>query len=143
MTSASSSAAITGLLVSMNAYEVISLALHPYVLGTITEQVLFAVILHDRYNTKNNCQHASIFRIRRHTHHEVQVLSEQAESFRISSVFFYSSNMLGLINRVNPYVTNRNRKYEEIRQQSKGTSPVVVLKYYDPPVATATLLFYI
>ena len=126
MTSASSSAAITGSLVSMNAYEVISLALHPYVLGIITEHVLFAVMLRARYNTKNNCQHASIFRIRRRTHHEVQVLIEQAESLRISSVFFYSSYALGLINRVNLSVTNRNLKDEDMRQQSKATSPVVV-----------------
>ena len=96
-----------------------------------------------RYNTKNNFQHASIFCICRRTHHEVQVLSEQAESFRISSVFFCSSNALGLINRVNLSVTNRNRKDEDIRQQSKATSTVVILKYYDPTVATATLLFYI
>ena len=132
-----------GSLVSMNAYEVISLALHPYVLGIIPEQVLFVVICCSRYNTKNNFQHAIIFRIRCRTHHEVQVLSEQAESFYISSVIFYSSNALGLINRVNPSVTNRNCKDEEIRQQKKATCPVVVLKDYDPPVATVTLLFYI
>ena len=86
-----------GSLVSMNAYEVISLALHPYVLGIIHEQVLLAVMLPDRYNTKENCQQVIIFRIRHQTHHEVQVLSEQAESFRIFSVFFFSSNTLGLI----------------------------------------------
>ena len=45
--------------------------------------------------------------------------------------------------RVNPSITNRNCKDVDIRQQSKATSPVVVLKDYDPPVATATLLFYI
>ena len=44
---------------------------------------------------------------------------------------------------VNPSVTNRNRKDEDIGQQNKATIPVVILKYYDPPVATATLLFYI
>ena len=127
----------------MNAYEVISLAHHPYVLGIIPEQVLFAVILCARYNTKNNFQHTSIFCIHHHTQHEVQVLSKKADLFRISSVFFYSSNALGLINRVNPFVTNRNCTYEEIRQQSKRTSPVVVIKYYDSLVATAKLLFYI
>ena len=124
----------------MNAYDVIRLALHPYVLGIIPEQVLSAVMLRARYNTKNNCQHASIFCICRRTHHEVQVLIEQAESFRISPVFSYYSYTLGLINRINPSVTNRNRKDEDIRQQSKATSSVVVLKYYDPSVATATLL---
>ena len=55
--------------------------------------------------------------------------------------FSYSSYVLGLINQVNPSVFNRNCKDEDIRHQSKATSPVVVLKYYDPPVATATLLF--
>ena len=45
--------------------------------------------------------------------------------------------------RVNPSVTNRSRIYVDIRQQSKATSPVVVLKYYDPLVATSTPLFYI
>ena len=87
MTTALSSAAITGSLVSMNEYKVISLALHPYVLGIIPEQVLFAVILRARYHTKNSCQHASVFRIRRRTHHEVQVLNEQAEYFRIPRSF--------------------------------------------------------
>ena len=63
----------------MNAYEVISLVLHPYVMGIIPEQVLFAVMLRAGYNTKNSCQHASVFPIRRRTHHEVQVPNEQAE----------------------------------------------------------------
>ena len=63
----------------MNAYEVISLALHPYVLGIIPEQVLFAVMLCAHYNTKNSCQHVSVFTVRHRTHHEVQVLNEQAE----------------------------------------------------------------
>ena len=127
----------------MNAYEVISLALHPYVLGIIPEQVLFAVMLCARYNTKNIFQHASVFHIRRCTHQEVQVLKEQSEPFRISSGFPYDFYALGLIKRVNPSVTNCNRKYLYIRQQRKATSPVVVLKYYDPAVATARLLFYI
>ena len=48
-----------------------------------------------------------------------------------------------MINRVNSSVTNRNRKDVDIQKQIKSTSPVVVLKYYDYPVATATLLFYI
>ena len=48
-----------------------------------------------------------------------------------------------MCSRVNPSVTNRNRKDVDIRQQSKATSPVVVFKDYDPPVAIATLLFYI
>ena len=63
----------------MKAYEVISLALHPYVLGIIPEQVLFAVMFRAHYNTQNSCQHASVFGIRRRTHHEVQILNEQAE----------------------------------------------------------------
>ena len=45
-----------------------------------------------------------------------------------------------LTKRVNPSVTYRNHKYVDIRQQSKATSPVFVLKDFDPPVATATLL---
>ena len=48
-----------------------------------------------------------------------------------------------MIFQVNPSVTNRNRKDEDISYQSKATSLVVVLKYYCPQVATATLLFYI
>ena len=98
----------------MNPYEVISLALHPYILGIIPEQVLFAVILRARYNTKNSCQHASVFCIRRRTQHEVQVLNEQSEYLRISPDFPYYFYTLGLINRVNPSVTNRNRKYVDI-----------------------------
>ena len=128
---------------SMNAYEVIILALHSYVLGIIPKQVLFAVMLCARYNTKNSYQQASFFCIRRCTHHKVQVLNEHADSFRISSVFPYYFYVLGLINRLNPSVTNPNRKDVDIQQQSKATSPVVVLKYYDPPVATSTILFYI
>ena len=128
---------------SMNAYEVISLALHPYDLGIIPEQVLFTVMLHARYNTKNSCQHSSVFCIRCRKHHRVQVLNEQAELFPISSIFPYYFYALGLINQVNLSVTNRNCKYVYIRQQSKATSTVVVLKYYDPLVAKATLLFYI
>ena len=95
----------------MNAYEVISLALHPYVLDIITEQVIFAVMLCAHYNTKKSCQHVSVFRIRRHTHHEVQILNEQAEYFLSPCSFSYYFYALGLINRVNPSVTNRNRKY--------------------------------
>ena len=53
---------------SMNAYEVISLALPPYVLGIITEKMLFAVTIRACYNTKNSCQNASVFRIRCRTH---------------------------------------------------------------------------
>ena len=71
----------------MNAYEVISLALPPYVLGIIPDQVLFAVMIRARYNTKNSCQHASVFRISCRTHHEVQVLNEQLRIFRIPSSF--------------------------------------------------------
>ena len=100
-------------------------------------------MLRARYNIKNSCHHASVFRIRRRTHHEVQVLNEKVEWFRISLVFPYYFYALGLINRLNPSVTNRNRKYVDIRQQSKATSPVVVLKDYDPPIATPKLLFYI
>ena len=95
----------------MNAYEVISLALPPYVLGIIPEQVLFAVMLCGPYNTKNSCQHASVFRIGRRTHHEVQVLNEQLSSSAFLALFPYYFYELGLINRVNPSVTNRNRKY--------------------------------
>ena len=96
---------------SMNAYEVISLALPPYVLGIIPEQVLFTVMLRAHYNTKNSCQHVSVFRIRRCTHHEVQVLNEQLSSFAFLALFTYYFYTLGLINRVNPSVTNRNLKY--------------------------------
>ena len=63
----------------MNEYEVISLALHPYILGIIPEQVLFTVMLRARYNTKKSCQHVSVFRIHRRTQHKVQVINEQAE----------------------------------------------------------------
>ena len=96
---------------SMNAYEVISLALPPYVLGIIPEQVLFAVMLHARYNTKNSCQHAIVFRIRRCTHPEVQVFNKQLSRFAFLALFPYEFYVLGLINRVNPSVTNHNRKY--------------------------------
>ena len=72
---------------SMNAYEVTSLALPSYVLGIIPEQVLFTVMLRDRYKTKNSCQHASVFRIRRCTHHEVQVLNEQLSSSAFLTLF--------------------------------------------------------
>ena len=58
------------------------------------------------------------------------------------ALFTYYLYALVLINRVNPSVTNRNHKYVDIRQQSKATIPVVVLKDYDP-IATSTLLFYI
>ena len=68
----------------MNAYEVISLALPSYVLGIIPKQVLFVVMLRAQYNIKK-IQHASVFRIRCRTHHEVQVLNEQLSS----SVFLY------------------------------------------------------
>ena len=100
-------------------------------------------MLRARYKIKNSCHHASVFRIRRRTHHEVQVLNEEAEPFRISTVFPYYFYALGLINQANASVTNRNRKYVDIRQKSKATSPLVILKDYDPPVATATLLLYI
>ena len=81
--------------------------------------------------------------MRRCTHHGVQVLNEQLSSSAFLALFPYYFYALGLINRVNMSVTNRNRKNVDIRQQSNATSPVVILKYYDPPVATATLLFYI
>ena len=96
---------------SMNAYEVISLALPPYVLDIITEQVLFAVTLRSRYNTKNSCQHTSVFCIRRCTHHEVQVLNEKLSGFALLALFSYYFYTLGLINQINPSVTNCNRKY--------------------------------
>ena len=89
---------ITGSLMSMNAYEVIRLALPPYVLGIIPQQMLFAVILRARYNTKNSCQHKSVFRIRRCTHHEVQVLNEQLSSSAFLALFPYYFYTLGLIN---------------------------------------------
>ena len=38
------------------------------------------------------------------------VFIKQAESFRVYSILFYSSYVLGLINRVNPSVTNHNLK---------------------------------
>ena len=72
---------------SMDAYEVTSLTLPPYVLGMINEQVIFTVMLRVRYNTKNSCQHTSVFRIRRRTHHEVQVLNEQLSSFAFLAIF--------------------------------------------------------
>ena len=78
-----------GSLMSMNAYEVISLALPPYVLGIIPEQVLFAVMLRARYNTKKKCQHASVFRIRRRTHHEVQVLNGKLSNSAFLALFPY------------------------------------------------------
>ena len=96
---------------SMNAYEVINLLLHPYVLGIIYKQVLFAVMLRARYNMKNSCQHASIFHIRRRTHHEVQILNEQLSSSAFLALFPYYFYALGLINLLNSYVTNRKRKY--------------------------------
>ena len=83
---------------STNAYEVIDLALPPYVLGIIPEQVLFAVMLRARYNTKNSCQHVSVFRICRRTHHEVQVLNEQLSSSAFLALFPYYFYVLGLIN---------------------------------------------
>ena len=95
----------------MNAYEVISLALPPNVLVIIPEQVLFVAILRALYNTKNSCQHAIVFCIRRHTHHEVQVLSEQLSSFAFLTLFPYYFYALSMINRVNLSVTNRKRKY--------------------------------
>ena len=95
----------------MNAYEMISLALPPYVLVIIPEQVLFAVMLRARYNTKNSCQHVSVFHIRRHTYHEVQVLNEQPSSSAFLAIFPYYFYRLGQINRVNLSATNRNRKY--------------------------------
>ena len=45
--------------------------------------------------------------------------------------------------RVNPSVTNRNLNNEDIRQQRRETIPVVILKDYDPPVASTMLLLYI
>ena len=96
---------------SMNAYKVISLALPPYILGIIPEQVLFVVMLRARYNTKNSCQHVIVFRIRRRTHHEVQVLNEKLSTSAFLALFPYYFYTLGLINQVNPSVTNRNRKY--------------------------------
>ena len=83
---------------SMNAYEVISLALPPYVLGIIPEQVLFAVMLRTRYNTKNSCQHAIVFHIRCRTHFGVQVLNEQLISSAFLAIFPYYLYVLGLIN---------------------------------------------
>ena len=107
---------------SMNAYEVISLALPPYVLGIITEQVIFAVMLRARYNMKNSCQHPSVFCIRRRTHHEVQVLNEQLSSSLFLALFPYYFYVLGLINQVNLSLANRNRKYvDNIRYKSKAT----------------------
>ena len=53
------------------------------------------------------------------------------------------SSLLLVQKWVNLSITNHIRKDADIRQQSKATSPVVPLKYYDPPVATATILFYI
>ena len=73
----------------MNAYEMISLALPPYVLGIIPEQVLFAVMLRARYNTKNSCQHTSVFCIRCCTHHEAQVINEQLSSSAFLALFPY------------------------------------------------------
>ena len=96
---------------SMNAYEVISLALPPYVLGIIPEQVLFAMMLRSRYNTKNSCQHVSVSLVCRHTHHKVKVLNEQLSSSAFLAIFPYYFYALGLINRVIPSVTNCNRKY--------------------------------
>ena len=95
----------------MNAYEVISLALPLYVLAIIPEQVLFAVMLRARYNTKNSCQHTSVFCIRCCTHHEAQVINEQLSSSAFLAIFPYYFYALGLINGVSPSVTNRNRKY--------------------------------
>ena len=95
----------------MNVYEVISLVLPPYVLGIIPEQVLFAVMIRARYNTKNSCQHASVFCIRCTTHHEVQVLNNQLSSSAFLALFTYYFYALGLINQVNLSITDRNRKY--------------------------------
>ena len=107
---------------SMYAYEVISLAVPPYVLGIIPEQVLFTVMLRAHYNTKNSCQHASVFRIRRRIHHKVQVPNEKLSSFAFLALFPYYFYALGLINRVNPSVTNRYRKYvDNIWRQIKAT----------------------
>ena len=83
---------------SMNAYEVISLALTPHVLGIIPKQVLFVVMICARYNKKNSCQHASVFHIRHRTHHEVQVLNEQLSSFAFLALFPYYFYALVLIN---------------------------------------------
>ena len=96
---------------SMNAYEVISLALPPYFLAIIPEKVIFAVMLHACYNTNNSCQHASVFCIRCRTHKEVQVLNEQLSSSAFLALFPYYFYGLGLKNQVNPSVTNSNRKY--------------------------------
>ena len=74
---------------SMNAYEVISLALPPHVLSILPEQVIFAVMLRAHYNTKNSCQHVSVFRIRHCTHHEVQVLNEQLSFSAFLALFPY------------------------------------------------------
>ena len=96
---------------SMNAYEVISLALPPYVLGIIPEQVFFAVMLRDRYNTKNSYQHASVFCIHCRTHHEVQVINEQLSTSAFLALFPFYFYALGLINRVNLSLTNCNHQY--------------------------------
>ena len=96
---------------SMNAYEVISHTLPLYVMDIIPEQVLFAVMLCARYNTKNIFQHASVFRIRRCAHHKVRVLNEQLSSSAFLALFPYYFYALGLINQVNLSVTNHNRKY--------------------------------
>ena len=119
----------------MNAYEVISLALHPYVLVIMPEKVFFVVMLCARYNTQNSCQHASVFCIRRRTHHEVQVLNEQAESFRIYPVSPLLILCVGLINQVNTSVTNLNHKDVDIRQQSKATT-VIYIDLYPPEPCT-------